>query len=663
VLYVLAALAMASPNIVDRPPVVGANSFYAPNRRPLQPTPLVKLPITAFAPGGWLRKAMELQRDGLTGHLGEISVWLTKEDNAWLKPDGKGKYGWEEVPYWLRGYARIAYVLKDPKMLEETKVWVEGTLKSQRPDGDFGPIHNHGKGFRDLWAQMLMLQVLQSWHEYSGDARVLPFMTRYFQWQSQIPDERFLKDYWENSRGGDNLASVYWLYNRTGDAFLLDLAKKIDRNTANWRQSGRLPNFHVVNIAECFREPATFFQQSGKASDLEASYRAFDFIREKYGQVPGGMFGADENARPGHDDPHQAAETCSFVEQILSNDMLMAITADPKWAANTEDVAFNSLPAAFTADYRALRYLTAPNQVISDAANHAPGIANEGPFMLMNPFSSRCCQHNHTSGWVNFLEGTWMATQDNGLAALLYTEGKVTAKVANGSEVTIASATKYPFEDEVRMSVQTATPTEFPLYLLIPQWAKGATVSVGGETMKGEPGKYVRLQRTWKSGDAVTIKLPMRPKTRVWDQMKDSVSVDFGPLTFSLKIEEQFRQVDGTKTAMGDSGWQPGVDQSKWPTYEILPKSAWNYGLVQKPTFKVVRKPWPANDTPFTLGTAPLELITTGRRIPMWTIDEFGLAGILPKSPVSVDTPVESITLVPMGAARLRISSFPQVRK
>lgn len=653
---------MSGNAIVDRPPTSGTNAYYTPNRAPLMPTPLVKLPITAFTPGGWLRKSLELQRDGLTGHLGEISVWLTKEDNAWLNKDGKGKYGWEEVPYWLRGYSRVGYVLRDPKMIAETKVWVEGTLDSGRPDGDFGPIHNHSGGFRDLWAQMLMLQVLQSWYEYSGDGRVIPFMTKYFRWQLAIPDPHFLKDYWENSRGGDNLASVYWLYNHTGDKFLLDLATKIDRNTANWRQLGDLPNYHNVNIAECFREPATYFQQSGKEADLEASYRNFDFIREKFGQVPGGMFGADENARAGHDDPHQATETCGFVEQIGSNALLTAITGDPKWVANTENVAFNSLPAALTEDYKALRYLTAPNMAVSDAANHAPGVENGGPFLLMNPFSSRCCQHNHTSGWVNFLEGSWMGTQDNGLAALLFTEGTVKAKVGDGTKVTVASTTKYPFEDTVRMTVTTPKPVAFPIYLLIPAWAKGSTVVSSGETVKGEPGKYVRLDRIWTSGDEIAIRLPMKPTLHVWDQMKDSVSVNYGPLTFSLKVDEKYQRVDGLKTAIGDSGWQPGADPTKWPTYEILPESPWNYGLVQKPTFKVVKKPWPANGYPFTLAGSPLEIVTEGKRILSWTLDQNGLVAILPESPVSVSTPAEPITLVPMGAARLRITAFPQVK-
>ncbi len=650
-----------SISFVDKP-APGRNSYYLSSRTPLQVTPLIKLPITAFHPNGWLRRMLELQRDGLTGHLGEISIWLTKQDNAWLSPTGQGKYGWEEVPYWLRGYARVGYALQDPKMLEETRIWVDGTLKSARPDGDFGPIHNHSKGFRDLWAQMLMLQVLQSWYEYTSDERVLPFMTNYFRWQTTIPDDKFLKDYWENSRAGDNLASVYWLYNHTGDAFLLDLATKIDRNAANWRRLGDLPNYHNVNIAECFREPATYWLQSKRHEDLEATYRNFDFIREKYGQVPGGMFGADEDARPGRDDPHQATETCGFVEQLGSNGLMTAITGHPKWPANTEDVVFNSLPAAFTSDLKALRYLTAPNMTISDAANHAPGYENAGPFLLMNPFSSRCCQHNHTSSWVNYLEASWMATPDNGLAALLYHDGSVTAKVGDGESVTIESKTKYPFDENIALTVNSSKPVKFPMYLLVPEWAKGATIHLGKQTTNAVPGKYARIEKEWQPGEVIEIKLPMTPRLKIWDQMKDSVSVEYGPLTFSLKIGEKYQRVDGMKTIQWDSAAQPGADESKWPTYEILPTTPWNYGLPQNPKFEIIRKPWPADNNPFTLESTPIELKTTGMRIPSWGIDQDGIVAILPKSPVQVDTPDETITLVPMGCARLRISSFPQVK-
>lgn len=295
--------------VVNKMSNSSSNKFYLTNKAPLQNQYFVKLPVTSIKPGGWVRKALELQREGLTGNLGEISIWLSKTDNAWLNKEGKGKYGWEELPYWLKGYGNIGYVLNDEKMIKEAKFWIDAVLNNQRDNGDFGPAVEKGAGKRDLWTNMPMLWCLQSYYEYSKDPRVINLMTKYFKWQLTIPDDKFLEDYWEKSRGGDNLHSVYWLYDHTGEKFLLDLATKIDKNTADWRQKDNLPNWHNVNIAECFREPA----------DVEATYNNFKLVRDIYGQVPGGMFGSDENARKGYDDPRQAIETCGLVEQITSD--------------------------------------------------------------------------------------------------------------------------------------------------------------------------------------------------------------------------------------------------------------------------------------------------------------------------------------------------------
>src|SRR5262249_17860819 len=118
----------------EDPPANARNSHYPGNREPLIPSRLIKLPVGAVSPRGWLRKQLELQAAGFHGHLGEISQFLRKDNNAWLSPTGQGERGWEEVPYWLKGFGDCAYLLGNADQIREAKVWIEGAIKSQRPD-------------------------------------------------------------------------------------------------------------------------------------------------------------------------------------------------------------------------------------------------------------------------------------------------------------------------------------------------------------------------------------------------------------------------------------------------------------------------------------------------------------------------------------------------
>lgn len=656
--------------VLDRPFTDdGRNNHYLTNREPLVPSVLVKLPVGSIAPQGWLLETLKRQRAGITGRLPEISAWLQQEDNAWLSTDGRGKWGWEEVPYWLRGYIVLAQLLRDEEMLETAKVWIEAVINGQRKDGNFGPLRVFGDDdSQDLWANMVMLHCLQTYYEYSEDQRVLDLMSKYFRYQSTIPDDKFLTHHWQFYRGGDNLQSIYWLYNHTGEEWLLDLAQQNHANTADWKMNDDLPSLHCVNIAQAFSEPGIYYQQSRAADDLEAVYRNIRLIQNRFGQMPGGMFAADEHARPGYSDPRQATETCGIVEQMRSDENLLSITGDIFWADHCEDVAFNTLPAAYTPDYRALRYLTAPNLVRSDAEDHSPGVNNLGPMFAFNPLSHRCCQHNQAQGWPRFAEHLWMATPDNGICATLYGPCQVTAKVAEGTEVKITEATLYPFAESVELVIELPKPTAFPLYLRIPGWCSESTITVAGEPVAQnvDPGSYVRISRQWRSGDKVVVELPMNVKLRRWERNHNSVSIERGPLAYSLKIGEEQVRRDPIETAKQDSQWQEDVDVEQWPAVEVLPTTPWNFGLALKDDDKldavVHERDWPADDYPFTASAVPISLQVTGRQIPQWQLDLTGLCGALRDSPVYAGTPEQTLTLVPMGAALLRISAFPEVK-
>jgi hypothetical protein len=597
----------ASIMVTGELPPGTAQSIYLGNRPPLAPSPTMKLPPGAIAPKGWLRHQLELEANGLVGRMPEVSRYLKYEGNGWVDP--QSNVGWEEMPYWLRGYGDLGYVLKDEKIIGVARRWIQGILANQREDGYFGPLHlkTAERGQADLWPHMLVLDALHAYYEFCGDERVPKFMLRYFQWQNAQPLASY-KVGWGALRWADNLAEIYWLYNKTGEPWLLDLARKIHENSVNYTTA--IPTWHNVNLAQGIREPAEFWMRAREAKFLEATELNYGKIMGNWGQFPGGGFAGDEAIRKPYKDPRQGFETCGFAEFMHTFEMMTRICGQPHWADRCEEIVFNSLPAALTPDHKGLHYITCANCIQLDKEKKADQFDNK---FAMLPYKSglydyRCCPHNYGMAWPYYSEELWLASADKGLCASLYAASEVKAKVGEGTEITIAEETDYPFDETVSLRISTPRPVSFPLYLRVPRWCDNPALKLNGNavSVKARPLAYIVLQREWRAGDTVTVQLPMRVSVRTWTKNQNSISVDFGPLTFSLAIREEWSRYGGS---------------DEWPEYEVRPASPWNYGLVfdaQNPakSFTLVRKPGPLADNPFTHETAPIQLRAQARRIP-----------------------------------------------
>lgn len=640
--------------LLQTPPIEAPNKHYVSNRSPLAVSPLVKLPTGSIRPKGWLLSQLQLMRGGFIGRLPELSRFL-KEDSGWVTLKGRG---WEEMPYWLKGYGDLGYILRDPEIIAAAENWLDLAFRSQQEDGFFGPPDNRAN--RDLWPNMLVLSCMQSLYEATGDERVLPFLTRYFRFEHSLPVDDLLPGSWQKLRGGENLESVYWLYNRTGEPFLLDLARRLYERTADWESDIISPErdknwevssfYHGVNITMGFRYPGVYYQQAKDRRYLDLVEKNYRLVMAEYGRQPGGMFGADENIRPGRIDPRQGAETCSMVEFMHSHEALLKITGATVHADRCEEIAFNSLPASLTSDLRGLHYLTAPNLISCDSSGEHD-FQNEGTLVSYDPWSYRCCQHNVAFGWPYFAEHLWLATADNGLAAAMYAPSEVKAKVAEGTVVEISEDTFYPFGDQVGLTVWTEADVRFPLYLRIPGWASKVSISINGKELPVEtrPGTYAVIHRTWRNADQVRLTFGPEIVVKAWEKMGNSVSVRRGPLWFSLEIGEEWKRYGGT---------------DEWPAFEILPTTPWNYGLVLDParpedSIAVTDRKTPAYQ-PFAPDKAPIVLKAKARLIPGWKA-EGRMVGKLPPGPVRSSEPAVEIKLIPMGCARLRISSFPKI--
>jgi Beta-L-arabinofuranosidase, GH127/Ricin-type beta-trefoil lectin domain-like len=619
--------------------------LYTPNAAPLAPTAFLRLPPGAVTARGWLDGQLRRQLAGLCGQYASISHFLVMANSGWVHPD---RVGWEEVPYWLRGYVDLAILTQDATALSAVRTWIDAIVATRQSDGFFGPtsLRTSLGGGPDFWPFLPLTWALRAWQEYSGDSRIVPLLSGFLRYMNAQGPSAFNQS-WVSVRWGDGLDTLFWVYNRTGESFLLDLADKIHANGANWVNN--LPTLHNVNVAQGFREPAQYALRSPSSTLTQAAYRNYTSVMTSYGQFPGGGFAGDENARPGFGDPRQGFETCGIVEFMASHQLLTRITGDPVWADRCEDLAFNSLPAALDPDGKAIHYITSANSIDLDNTVKSQGQFQNGFAMqayMPGVDQYRCCPHNYGMGWPYFTEELWLATTGNGLAAAMYAPSKVTAAVGDGTKVTVTETTDYPFDDTVTFTVSAPHSVEFPLLLRIPGWCSAPQLTVNGQAVSASAGpSFVTLQRAWHDGDTAVLHLPQNIVLRTWPGNHGATAVDRGPLTYALSIGENYVQYAGT---------------SQFPEYAVHATTPWNYGLAPNDgswTFR--RKSGPLAANPFTHDGTPFTIGAPARAIAEWQPDSQHVVSPLQDAPARSTAAVQSVDLIPMGAARLRISAFP----
>lgn len=672
----------------------GNPSYYLQNRAPLEPCPYLELPLGTIHAESWLQDQLIRMKTGMTGHLDELYPEVVGPRNGWLGGDGDG---WERGPYWIDGLLPLAYILDDDGLKAKVQPWIEWTLTHQAEDGYIGPVPFESppadepglqRGMRrDWWPKMVMLKVLRQYYSATGDERVIRVLTNYFHYQLKELPETPLDHwtFWADRRGGDNLMTVYWLYNITGDKALLDLGRLISEQTFPWKEVFQHPvdsttrkrNYfgamkrypfdqneisslsvaqhsamHGVNLAQGLKEPVVFYQQDKKRDNIEAVNKLLKDLKEFHGQ-PQGMYGADEGLHGAS--PVQGIELCSIAEMMFSLETMLTITGDQIYADLIERIAYNALPTQTTDDYSGRQYFQAANQTeLSDRID--PSFQSDNhqntDFVYGLLTGYPCCTTNMHQSWPKFVQNLWYATADRGVACLLYGPSEVTLQVGDGITATIREKTLYPFREKVDFEIALDHPGEFPFHLRIPGWCQTPEITINGEKWNGPmDSQLAKITRTWKDGDRIRLVLPMQTQISYW--YDSSATVEHGPLVYALRVRGEERVKD-RKDRFG-------------PFREVYPLDPWNFGLLaedlehSQSAFVVQELPWNGG-YPWNLENVPLRMTARGVRLPSWSMTAAG--PVLPDQPSVKKSDIQrmdSLILVPYGATTLRITEFPVV--
>ena len=624
--------------------------------------------FTPFGPGavrpeGWLRDWAVAAAEGITGHLDERSPVYGM---GWKAVDFKGLNvgpegtGWplEQCSYWLDGLVRLAYILDDPELKAKVRARldpvVDGALTGSRSFIHWRPMSQLDRRF-DNWAHSHMGRALVAYYQATGDPRILDALVRVYEtYPLPHPDAHFM-----DVCGSVNLDPMLETYRLSGNAAVLQHAlayaadpefdKLVDAYLGDQRPTG-----HTVIFYENIRVPALVYPFTGEERYLRATRHELAKAEREY-LLPIGLVSGEEHLA-GRGSTRNV-ETCNVAAGAWTLNWLLRITGERAYADQLEQVFFNAGPAPVARDWQTMSYYQSPNRLemgrIAEPPS-APGGWGSYQFQAIG-HHILCCVGNVNRVIPNYIMHMWMQSADGGLAALLYGPSTLTTEVA-GIPVRLTCETKYPFEETLSISVDPARLARFPLHLRIPAWCNQPSLRVNGGDVPVEVNEhgFVVLERSWRKGDRIELRLPMHPSViegRENDYPDDLpyfsknrplatvrgihnpwAGVLYGPLLFALPV----RDVTADQPA-------PGVD--------------WNYALDVAPEdaeakIEVLRSPmrepwnWPLE--------GPLVLRVPARQFD-W--DPTNLQP-LPAQPVQGGEPCR-IDLVPYGTTKFRISMFP----
>jgi len=587
-------------------------------------------------PEGWLKKQLEIQKNGLSGNLDKM--WRDVKDSAWIGGEAEG---WERVPYWLDGFIPLAYLLEDADMIARAKKYIDAIVANQKPDGWICPCSDEDRATYDTWAIMLISKVLVVYYECSGDERIPKVVFDVLKnFYDLLKEEKIKLFGWGKYRWFETFIAINFVKERFDPEWLYDFAKIIAEQGQDYNEVTKLwerPlnhwkfDTHIVNLGMMLKAEAVSHDILGEEYSDNAQ-KLYDILY-KYNGTPVELFTGDE-CLSGLS-PIQGTELCSVVEQMYSYEHLFAATGDRKWAEKLEVIAYNALPATISEDMWTHQYLQMSNQM---ACITFPGRSlfrtnnSEAHLFGLEPHYG-CCTANFNQGWPKFA-----------LSAFMHSENEIISSMLLPSQLSCEKAdisldTEYPFTNKLTYTVNAKEDFEFAVR--IPSFAKNLSVDGKGE-------KTANLSFSFKKGEKRTIVIEFETDPVIEKRPHGLNSVKCGSLVFSLPVSYEKKMHEYERH---------GVER-KFPycDYELSPTSEWSFGLASD---KIEIERNSISSSAFC-ESAPAVVAKVKVKKINWGYED-GFDTVCAKIPESVKAQSDEIEaeFIPYGCAKLRMTELP----
>ena len=302
------------------------------------------------------------------------------------------------------------------------------------------------------------------------------------------------------------------------------------------------PVGHAVRAGYLYSGMADVAALTGDTDFVRALDRIWENVVSKKLYLTGGI-GArhgGESFGNNYELPNKTAycETCAAIANAMWNHRLFLLHGDAKYIDVLERVIYNGFLSGISVSGDKFFY---PNPLASD------GTHQRSPW-----FGCACCPTNIVR-FVPSLPGYAYAHRGDIVYVNLFVGGSTTIKMDNNT-VQLKQQTRYPWDGDVKITVEPEHSKEFAIHVRIPGWAqnqpvpsdlyrylnksrKKVTLKVNGKPLAVDIDKgFARIRRKWKKGDVVELNLPM-PIRRVLshEHVKDNVgrvALQRGPIVY-----------------------------------------------------------------------------------------------------------------------------------
>lgn len=601
---------------------------------------------------GWMKEVLTTQRNGLTGHIQVAGAPFDKE--GWGDATQKKMDRWEDFEqtgYWADGALRCGYLIDDPELTRRVKEWVDFQIDHPKEDGFIGPeLHN-------LWPHVVFFRVIMAEYSRNPSPRIIKALSNHY--KNAARSQTLIKTggpEWDfNERTMLHIEMLCWLYQQTNDAFFIEKAEDTYKVFCSRKSpftmqaflSDEVPIVHSVSSFETLKIPVILYINTGKKEYLDAAIHGIQKVYKYHGLadgIPSGNEAHDGNM------PNEVHETCCVSDAQWALGYFLQATGDVQWADLMEKICFNAAFSVVWKDFKSLQYYSSPNQVIArNNSSFCMYVGGQDRMAYRVAHGPACCNGNMNRMIPLFCSRQWMKKGDNGIVAAMYAPSSFTTKLKGSkNEITIQEETNYPFEETIRFRMKMKRSTPFSFWLRIPQWCKGASITVNGQAadIVCKAGTFVEVQRKFSDGDIIELKLPMKAKSV--SMPYDGVAFERGPLVFSLNVKAQ-EEITETREH----------DGIKFQSRILTPLSEWNYAPVDAENIEVVN----SNDYSnlWNPETTPVRLKVKAVTVTNWQLYRDNFTPYMPSVIRKGEEKV--IELVPVGTTVLRMTVFPDIRR